>query len=172
MVPCCCQGEGGFSSVHKCVDHAGTPYALKRCFVQHDEHFLVAKTEVDILKRIQHPNIIRCVSDQGLGWWKRAGSIGDWVKGSFFQGNTFLSTVLGSLAAFPFALTSGLHGGLRNVPSFIVLSPLQKYLGFLLVRHAKIEVEATPWPVLHTVFQNFSILIPILFCIIQSVPAQ
>lgn len=59
LVPLAQLGEGGFSVVLLCVDESGQRFALKRSIVQEPEQLETAKKEAALLRKLQHPNIIR-----------------------------------------------------------------------------------------------------------------
>ena len=64
-------GEGGYSVVLLCADGAGDLFALKKSLASEPEQAAVALKEIDLLKALQHPNVVRFwgseVVDQARG---------------------------------------------------------------------------------------------------------
>eukprot|EP00906_Rhabdomonas_costata_P035064 RCo049289 len=54
-------GEGGFALVYLTKDDSENKYALKKCMVQTSEQRTAVQSEIDLLKLLEHPNIIRLV---------------------------------------------------------------------------------------------------------------
>lgn len=98
-------GEGGYSTVHKCTDHIGIRYAVKKMPKTKNKRARVQQ-EIEIMKRITSPKVVRFV-DAGedadayyiVQEWCRGGDVKDYILGgeNIYVENTVASVVRGVL---------------------------------------------------------------------------
>lgn len=57
-------GEGGFAFLYLCKDDLENKYALKKCMIQTKEQQGIAQAEIDLLKLLLHPHIVKYVGSE------------------------------------------------------------------------------------------------------------
>ena len=57
-------GEGRYAVVYGARDNTGSKLAVKKSSVQEQEDLTSCKTEIEIMKKIQHKNILKCVGSE------------------------------------------------------------------------------------------------------------